>query len=418
MKKYLKEIKKNPIYIKLGFIILVSMAAAFLLYVADSTQNIERNEEGYAILERGEGGENRTREMKVRVGGTEGMIDVSVEGREYTSDEIKKEFERIGENMEQYILGDNESLDEVRYDLNLVTEIPDSEIHISWETDRYDIMDAQGKKKEEMLTEEGTDIRLTATLSYGAEKEIREFYARLYAEEKSQTEEVMDRIGEEVAMSDERTRTEKYLVLPKEVDGQEVYWSYGNDTRASAMLVLGAGAAAILAVSESQKKKEAKKRAAFQMRIDYPKILSRFHLYISAGMTLRRAWFRIAQDYECKKGRGQRKNERPAYEEMLSAMYRMQSGAAEGECYEFFGMKCGVSSYRKFGMMLAQNVRKGTKGLARLLEREVEDAFEERKNMARKMGEEAGTKLMIPLFLMLIIVFAMVIVPAFFSIAI
>ena len=50
--------------------------------------------------------------------------------------------------------------------------------------------------------------------------------------------------------------------------------------------------------------------------------------------------------------------------------------------------------------------------------REAEDAFEQRKNLAKKAGEEAGTKLMIPLFLMLIIVFAIVIVPAFFSIRI
>ena len=67
-------------------------------------------------------------------------------------------------------------------------------------------------------------------------------------------------------------------------------------------------------------------------------------------------------------------------------------------------------------MMLSQNLRKGTKGLTELLGREAEDAFEERKNLAKKIGEEAGTKLMIPMFLMLIIVFAMVIVPAFFSI--
>ena len=37
---------------------------------------------------------------------------------------------------------------------------------------------------------------------------------------------------------------------------------------------------------------------------------------------------------------------------------------------------------------------------------------------AKKLGEEAGTKLMIPMFLMLIVVFAIVIVPAFFSIQI
>ena len=53
-----------------------------------------------------------------------------------------------------------------------------------------------------------------------------------------------------------------------------------------------------------------------------------------------------------------------------------------------------------------------------MLGREAEEAFEDRKNLAKKLGEEAGTKLMIPMFLMLIIVFAIVIIPAFFSIQI
>ena len=36
-----------------------------------------------------------------------------------------------------------------------------------------------------------------------------------------------------------------------------------------------------------------------------------------------------------------------------------------------------------------------------LLEQEAEDAFEERKSMARKLGEEAGTKMLFPMILML-----------------
>ena len=107
-----------------------------------------------------------------------------------------------------------------------------------------------------------------------------------------------------------------------------------------------------------------------------------------------------------------------AYEEMVNVMYKISGGASEGECYEEYGIRCNLSEYRKFGMMLSQNLRKGTRGLTELLEREAEDAFEQRKNLAKKAGEEAGTKLMIPLFLMLIIVFAIVIVPAFFSIRI
>ena len=47
-----------------------------------------------------------------------------------------------------------------------------------------------------------------------------------------------------------------------------------------------------------------------------------------------------------------------------------------------------------------------------MLEQEATDAFESRKLMARKLGEEASTKMMIPLMLMLGIVMAMIMVPA------
>ena len=42
-------------------------------------------------------------------------------------------------------------------------------------------------------------------------------------------------------------------------------------------------------------------------------------------------------------------------------------------------------------------------------------AFEKQKNMARKLGEEAGTKLLLPMMLMLGIVMVLIIVPAYFS---
>ena len=106
------------------------------------------------------------------------------------------------------------------------------------------------------------------------------------------------------------------------------------------------------------------------------------------------------------------------YEEMRYTMNELKNGRPESECYEAFGRRCESPVYRKFGMLLSQNLRKGTKGLTNLLQREAQEAFEERKNMAKKLGEEAGTKLMIPLFLMLAVVFVVVTVPAFLTIQI
>ena len=49
------------------------------------------------------------------------------------------------------------------------------------------------------------------------------------------------------------------------------------------------------------------------------------------------------------------------------------------------------------------------------LQIEMQEAFEQRKNTALRLGEEAGTKLIIPLMLSLIIVMVIVAVPAMLS---
>ena len=72
----------------------------------------------------------------------------------------------------------------------------------------------------------------------------------------------------------------------------------------------------------------------------------------------------------------------------------------------------------KMGALLSQNLRKGTKGLGDMLSMEAIEAMEERRNRAKRLGEEAGTKLMIPMVMMLIVVMIIVVVPAFMSIQI
>jgi hypothetical protein len=65
--------------------------------------------------------------------------------------------------------------------------------------------------------------------------------------------------------------------------------------------------------------------------------------------------------------------------------------------------------------VLSQNLKKGARGLTDLLETEAEASLNERKNHARKIGEQAGTKLLLPMILMLGIVLVILMVPAFLS---
>ena len=71
---------------------------------------------------------------------------------------------------------------------------------------------------------------------------------------------LMEDLKEEISLSDEKTKTEDYIVLPDSVDGKSIQWKYGTETRAFAILILGMGASCMLVVSSSQRKKEEEKK--------------------------------------------------------------------------------------------------------------------------------------------------------------
>ena len=414
--KILKKKIKEPVYIKAGMAAAVSVICFMGVFLWDNAKEIEKNDSGQNILQRNRHGQGDISEqIRAKVGEKEEDISVTVSEQAYTEEELEAVFQDASEKLEDLILGENESLDEIRTDMSLIGEIPDTGISVSWELDRYDVMDLQGTLIPEEIPEDGAVVKLGASLLYEEEKAVYEFYARIYPPKMSSSEQIRKNLEKELIESDESTKTEEYLVLPDKVGGKQVEWDYAEDTRAFGILILGAGCAAMICVSEKQSEKEEKKRRIREMKLDYPQIINKFNLYISAGMTIRRAWFCIAGDYEKKRNKY---GKRAAYEEMVYTMHEIQGGAPEGESYEKYGIRCGISRYRKFGTMLSQNLRKGSRGITELLAREAEEAFEDRKNLAKKLGEEAGTKMMIPMFIMLAVVFIIVTVPAFFSIQI
>ena len=69
----------------------------------------------------------------------------------------------------------------------------------------------------------------------------------------------------------------------------------------------------------------------------------------------------------------------------------------------------------KLCTLLSQNIRKGSYDLLYMLRQEADNAFAERKALAKKLGEEAGTKLLLPMMMMLCIVMVIIMIPAYFS---
>ena len=148
------------------------------------------------------------------------------------------------------------------------------------------------------------------------------------------------------------------------------------------------------------------------MALDFTEIVFKLSLLYEAGLSIYKAWERIVTEYESTAP----KKPHFAYREMRLTLEQIKNGAPEAQAYGQFGRRCALHQYMKLGSILEQNITKGARGMKTLLRQEVRDSFEDRKRLARKKGEEAGTKMMIPLIMMLIIVLVIVAVPAIMSI--
>ena len=103
------------------------------------------------------------------------------------------------------------------------------------------------------------------------------------------------------------------------------------------------------------------------------------------------------------------------YEELCVMNQEMKEGISESQAIQHFGKRCGILPYLRFSSIMTQNIKKGSEGLITILEKESLDALEQRKEMALQLGEKASTKLLFPMMLMLGIVMAVIMVPAFMT---
>lgn len=143
-----------------------------------------------------------------------------------------------------------------------------------------------------------------------------------------------------------------------------------------------------------------------RIRYDFPDFLNKLLLLINAGMTVGRAMEKIVED-------GSR--DRPLYEALAAAISDISMGKPEYQAFEDFAGRCKVPEVSKFVSVLLQNLRKGNAEMVSILRLQSNECWEMRKSAAKRMGEEASTKLLLPLMLMLIAILMIVATPAVLS---
>ncbi len=341
-------------------------------------------------------------------------VQIPVSSRKRREEEARRIREEWVENLPAEILQQNPSLKEIRSDLNLINYYDKLALRLEWETGDSELIDCFGKVYNQGLTENGEDTWLRLTVFDNVGNSIFHIPVHIYPPELSDMDKKVRALSEAIHTADKDTEEEEWLILPGEFDGEKLSYRLKPDYSSILILVMGGGLAFLYGFEDQVRQKERDKKRKEQLMLEYSEVASKLQVYLGAGMTVRTAWEKMALDYKTGLAAG-RCAASPAYEEVVKVCIDLQSGVSESEAYRRFGRRCGLRPYMKLASLMEQNRKTGLKNLRYLLEEEVASAFEERKNIARRLGEEAGTKLLLPLFLMLGVVMVMVAAPAFLS---
>lgn len=351
-------------------------------------------------------------------------FNITVKERMYEGEMIGELAADAAKRLPAVMLGNNPSEEEVRENLNLVNGLEGSPFHIAWESDNYTLIYSDGTVINDQVSDNGEIVNLTAILTYENYKEENIFTVRVCPPVLSKAEQVSKKVWAALLAAEERDRHKEKVSLPERIGKLEIGWQEKReDSSGYILLLIAIGAIGIYFLQDKDLHEKVRLRNA-QMLMDYPGIVNKLSLYMGAGMTIRGAFCKIAYDYKAEKTALEKQKYRGAafcryaYEEMLITCHELESGIGETQAYAGFRKRCRMIQYTKLSNLLSQNLKKGSNGILSALRQEAANAFEERKGRARKLGEEAGTKLLLPMMLMFGVVMILIIVPAYFSFSI
>lgn len=406
---------------KMAVLTAVLLAGVLLSLVCFFFYEDGSGKEIWTLKRPGYGEGDRKEELTVQIEGQEKeqIVEVTVREQAYTDQEKDQLLEQAITELETLLPGENESLDQVRSPLVLPQSLAGGAVTASWMTIPYGIV---GDNGEIMMSEDvnGTLVELQGTLTCADKEVVHSVYAKVFPPKLSEQEQLYASILQEVELADAKERHGESLNLPESAEGKALVWKELSENPFGTLLALTVLALVCIYLqmdNEVHKKAEIRRN---QLLLEYPDFMWKMTMLLGAGLSIKGAFTRISGEYlrEKKESKPRSIGKRKfsyLYEEITYTCFEMQSGIPEAQAYERFGKRCQLPEYIRIGTVLSQNLKKGARGLTALLETEAQTSLNDRKNHARKIGEQAGTKLLLPMVLMLGVVLAILMVPAFLS---
>lgn len=394
------SLKKISMVLKLFFFgtIAAFCVSIFLLLQSNlGLEKIERNEIGEGDMQM---------ELEASQGEMKGEITLTVGEKRYSEEEIEALYETLTVQLNTLIFQVGDGSSAVRHSLNLPTRVENYPFEITWESSDYEVVDSDGSVFFEEVDENGAEIILTAVITYYDFSFYYQFPIMVYPEQLSIKEAFQRDVSLALKTAESETKEESEIALPAVINGEEVSFFKKQEDTGLQIWMFAIAISVLFYWYMDKKVIQSSKLREEELAKEYSLVVSKLTLYIGAGLSLRHAFHKTAFAGE---------KEGFVYQEMQRICHEMESGIPEKAAYDKFGKYCNEAEYVKLSLLLSQNLLKGSNRLSSQLKEETKEAFEKRRNQARKLGKEAGTKLLGPMMIMLIIVMLFIMVPAFFS---
>ena len=398
--------------------LFIFLAADFLAAASAAASSLDDTVRDGYLMREDYGGASYTRELHVKTADGEADVAIEVAPCRYTASEVEAILSEAAEAVRETMLGGQEAA-HVSGDLVFFDRLPDLPVSVIFQTSDPELIDWEGRLGDD-IPAEGEAVTVTADLFFDGEVDIKretdtdvtvrteEISLTVFPREETKAERLarLSRVSAEKGQNVSSDR----LLLPGSVDGQAAEWSGRDSGDGLIFLFLGGVIAVVFLFAKQSSDREAERKRREALSRDYPLVVGKVLLLLKAGMSIRGAFEKIAADYRRSlKGGGRR---REGLELVNSLVTAMANGMPESAALRNLAENAPVREYRTMGLLLLGGIRKGTDEAVRLLAMSEAEAFEERRKAARILGEEAETKMIFPMLLLMGVVFALLLVPA------
>lgn len=221
-------------------------------------------------------------------------------------------------------------------------------------------------------------------------------------------------------------RNRKYLMELYDLDYVEyylrVYWAHAMAYGILAVLMgamanmsmndpvlglgIGGGMGAFLpymALKDLEKKVQERH---IEIAMDMPELVNKIVILVGAGLNLQGALAKISKEMY---------SDRILYRELARTMDRIMDGDSADAAFDYLTIKCNTAEMRRLVSIIVQNIHRGGTDVSSALKSIGTELWASRKAAALRMAEEASTKMLFPMMLMLFAVVLVVAAPAVFN---